>query len=305
MFKGKYGELVPHQTMIQDKYRTNSYLEAIDKAVSPGDIVIDFGSGTGILAMAAAQKANTVYAIERNPKAYRMLLANIERNEFSNIVPYKGSAKDFMNAFPHLQVDLVISECIGDHIFENSMVVDFLRLVKQTKAPKQIPSHFMLYHHSEYIRRKQTLFNEQKGIFESNGIWLDLLNEEYLPNSFLDVAYFENGDDYRDYYFSYMPGEKVLLMDFVEESDLKDIMEIHMPRESDVGDYIMLYYIVNLYDDVWFDNMPSRPPTGNHSYFQRLINVTEYRQKSFKLNIDYEYDELGNEDSPNPNIFLS
>lgn len=305
MFKGKYGELVPHQTMIQDEYRTNSYLEAIDKAVSPGDIVIDFGSGTGILAMWAAQTANTVYAIERNPAAFRMLVANIERNEISNIVPYEGSAKDFMNDFPHLQADLVISECIGDHIFENSMVVDFLRLVKQTKATKQIPSHFMLYHHSEYINRKQDRFDKQKALFDSMSIHLDLLNEEYLPNAFLDVAYFENGDDYRDYYFGYTPGEKVLLMDFVEESDLKDFMDIHMPHESQPGDYIMLYYIVNLYDDVWFDNMPSRLPTGNHSYFQRLINVSEYRQKSFKLNIDYEYDEINNEDSPNPNIFLS
>ena len=73
MFKGKYGELVPHQTMIQDEYRTNSYLKAIDKAVSPGDIVIDFGSGTGILAMAAAQVAGRVFAIERNPATADML----------------------------------------------------------------------------------------------------------------------------------------------------------------------------------------------------------------------------------------
>lgn len=305
MFKGKYGELLPHQIMIQDEYRTNSYLEAIDNAVNEDDVVIDFGSGTGILAMWAAQKAHKVYAIERNPVTAQMLITNIERNEFNNIEVYIGSAKDFMLDYPDLKADLVISECIGDHIFENSMVVDFLRLVKQTKAPKQIPSYFMLYHHSEYINRKQELFDKQKALFGSMGIHLDLLNEEYLPNTFLDVAYFENSDDYRDYYFGYVPGEKVLLMDFAKESDLKDIMEIHMPHESQPGDYIMLYYIINLYGDVWFDNTPSRPSTGNHSYFQRLINVTEYRQKSFKLNIDYEYDELGNEDSPNPNIFLS
>tara|TARA_R100000734_G_C3318514_1_gene112743 strand:- start:2957 stop:3874 length:918 start_codon:yes stop_codon:yes gene_type:complete len=304
MFKGKYGELVPHQTMIQDEYRTNSYLQAIDKAVSPGDIVIDFGSGTGILAMAAAQVAGRVFAIERNPETAKMLITNIERNEFSNITVYVGSAKDFMNDYPELKADLVVSECIGDHIFENSMVVDFLRLVKQTEAPKQVPSHFMLYHHSEYISRKQTLFDKQKDMFESREIYLDLLNEEFLPNTFLDVAYFQNGDDYRDYYFNYVPGDKVLLMDFAEESDLKDIMDIRMPYVSQPGDYIMLYFIVNLYEDVWFDNLPSRPPTDNHSYFQRLINVSEYRQKSFKMKIDYDYDDIGNEDSPNPNIFL-
>jgi hypothetical protein len=305
MFKGKYGELVPHQTMIQDKYRTNSYLEAIDQAVNEDDIVIDFGSGTGILAMWAAKTAMHVYAIERNPVTAQMLIANIERNEFNNITVYVGSAKEFMADYPALEADLVISECIGDHIFENSMVVDFLRLVEETGAQKQIPSHFMLYHHSQYINRKQEKFDRQKALFSSMGIHLDLLNEEYMPNAFLDVAYFESGDDYRDYYFGYTPGDKVLLMDFVKESDLKDTMDIHMPHASEPGDYIMLYYIINLYGDVWFTNTPSRPPTGNHSYFQRLINVSEYRQKSFKLRIDYEYDELGNEDSPNPNIFLS
>lgn len=68
MFKGKYNELVSHQTMIQDETRTQGYMEAIEKAVDPGDTVIDFGSGTGILAIKAAKcGANKVWAIERNP----------------------------------------------------------------------------------------------------------------------------------------------------------------------------------------------------------------------------------------------
>ena len=87
-----------------------------------------------------------------------------------------------------------------------------------------------------------------------------------------------------------------------KESDLKDTMDIRMPYISQGGDYIMLYFIVNLYEYVWFDNLPSRPPTDNHSYFQRLINVSEYGQKTFKMKIDYDYDDIGNEDSPNPNI---
>lgn len=31
MFKGKYNELVSHQTMIQDETRTQGYMEAIEK----------------------------------------------------------------------------------------------------------------------------------------------------------------------------------------------------------------------------------------------------------------------------------
>jgi len=39
-----------HHTMLEDKVRMQSYLRAILKAVEPGDVVLDIGSGTGIIA---------------------------------------------------------------------------------------------------------------------------------------------------------------------------------------------------------------------------------------------------------------
>jgi hypothetical protein len=54
-----------HVAMLNDRERTETFLTAISRVVRPGDVVVDLGSGTGILAIAAAKAgAARVYAIE-------------------------------------------------------------------------------------------------------------------------------------------------------------------------------------------------------------------------------------------------
>lgn len=54
-----------HIAMLNDTTRTAGFLAAIREVVRPGDVVVDIGTGTGILAVAAARAgARHVYAIE-------------------------------------------------------------------------------------------------------------------------------------------------------------------------------------------------------------------------------------------------
>jgi Ribosomal protein L11 methyltransferase (PrmA) len=54
-----------HVGMLNDRARTSSFLAGIKEVVHPGDVVVDIGTGTGVLAMAAAHAgAKRVYAIE-------------------------------------------------------------------------------------------------------------------------------------------------------------------------------------------------------------------------------------------------
>ena len=314
MFKGKYNELVSHQTMIQDYARTQGFFTAIEKAVTSNDTVIDFGSGTGILAIKAAKcGAKRVIAIERNPATAQILQLNAERNNV-NIEIFIGNAKQFIENYQgKLNADVVISECIGDHIFENSMVIDFLSICKKFNAVKRIPENFRLYTPNIYFQRKQEKFDKAKQNLILNDIDISFLTEEVFPNTFLDVSYFGNGKDDLDYYFKFQNFTKSnLLYDFSTLTDMmsysKDNKHIttkfSMPRNSKSGDYIMLYWDIDLYNGTKLTNSPMREETYNHSYFQRMVNVTGLNQKDFTLDIDVTFDKIGNEDSPCENITI-
>ena len=63
--RGGFGAPLVHVRMLNDRTRTSSFLAGIAEVVSPGDVVVDIGTGTGVLAVAAARAgAKHVYAIE-------------------------------------------------------------------------------------------------------------------------------------------------------------------------------------------------------------------------------------------------
>jgi protein arginine N-methyltransferase 1 len=60
----------PHTSMLEDRVRTSAFLAALDEVVRSEDVVLDIGTGTGVLAVGAARAgARHVYAIEATPLA--------------------------------------------------------------------------------------------------------------------------------------------------------------------------------------------------------------------------------------------
>ena len=58
-------DLYSYGTMIADRVRTGCYAQALEKAVRPGSVVLDIGTGPGILALLACKfGARKVYAVE-------------------------------------------------------------------------------------------------------------------------------------------------------------------------------------------------------------------------------------------------
>jgi protein arginine N-methyltransferase 1 len=60
----------PHIAMLEDRVRTSAFLAALDEVVGGDDVVVDIGTGTGVLAVGAARAgARHVYAVEATPLA--------------------------------------------------------------------------------------------------------------------------------------------------------------------------------------------------------------------------------------------
>ncbi len=60
--------LAAYGQMISDKIRTDAYAQALKQLIKPGDVVVDIGTGPGILALLACRfGARRVYAFEPSP----------------------------------------------------------------------------------------------------------------------------------------------------------------------------------------------------------------------------------------------
>lgn len=106
--------------MLADEVRMRSYLQAILKAVKPGDVVLDIGSGTGILAyFACIAGASHVYAVEQDP-----LVGLAERichqNGFQDRVTFINDWSDQVE-LPR-PVDVIVTETIGNMGFEEGIL---------------------------------------------------------------------------------------------------------------------------------------------------------------------------------------
>lgn len=102
---------VSHLKMLNDRTRTLRYFEALREMVRPDSVVVDVGTGSGVLALAAAKAgARHVYAFEmgRMADAAEALFAG--NGMADRITVLRGNAFDL--GLPE-RADILVSETIG------------------------------------------------------------------------------------------------------------------------------------------------------------------------------------------------
>ena len=123
-----------------DKKRVLALRNAIKKIVRKGDVVADLGTGSGILAMFAADAgAKKVYAIEADNNLYKTLETNFQINGHQKKIQLiKGDVRKIK--VPE-KVDVVICEMVATGLIDEIQVLAMSHFLKFTKkSTKIIPS---------------------------------------------------------------------------------------------------------------------------------------------------------------------
>lgn len=108
-----------HVAMLNDRRRTSAYLAAIAETVKPGDVVVDLGTGTGILALAAARAgARVVYAIEASAIA-GTAEAMVQRNGFADRIQVIRGWSTHVS-LPE-QANVLVTETVGHDPFDEGI----------------------------------------------------------------------------------------------------------------------------------------------------------------------------------------
>lgn len=158
MNETNFAGLAEHEEMLSDSVRVDAYHRGIHRTVRPGDVVLDLGTGTGLLAfMASKAGAKKVYAVEHSD--FIQIAREIAQlNGFTNIEFVQANSREFMPPEP---IDVVVHEQIGDELFNENMLQNVLDLRDRVLRPggRILPARFRLYaepvsfHESMRVRR--------------------------------------------------------------------------------------------------------------------------------------------------------
>lgn len=104
-----------------DRERTNAFASAIRNTVRPGDVVVDMGTGSGVLAMLAAKAgASRVYAVESDERNIRTLAGTLLANGLEDwIVVLAGDATTMDLPEP---VDVIVGEMVATGLIEEAQI---------------------------------------------------------------------------------------------------------------------------------------------------------------------------------------
>jgi protein arginine N-methyltransferase 1 len=179
-----WADPIEHARMLHDDRRTRDFIAALTAAVQPGDVVLDIGTGSGVLAMALARTgAKRVYAVEASDiaaVAARVFEANGVADRVT-LVPGWSRQIDLPE-----RADLLVAEIIGNEPFEEEILETTLDARRRLLKPgaRLVPHALELL--ARPVRLPEAEFRQRAFGRAAVARWRALYGMDFQP--LLDVA---------------------------------------------------------------------------------------------------------------------
>jgi len=271
----EFEDLRSHEIMLADAIRMNAYHAAIRRNVNAGDVVVDLGTGTGILSMFAAQQnPKVVHSID-----YSKVISVAERiaseNHFGNIAFHHINSRRFIL---DESVDVILHEQIGSALLNEGMVEKTLDLKKRLlkKSGKILPGKFELFLEPVCVKNDYRI----PYLWETRTHGIDFSSAKDSPESekckLANYNWHPNPRSAVDYFLC--DAAPILAFDLNEIGDPTEIPKTmsasRVVRRHGRMDGFCLYFRVIFDAEVEFDTSPFSPRT----HWDNLLFRSESRQ---------------------------
>jgi len=254
-----YAEFEVHRTMIRDRIRTEAFKRAIESVVRPGDVVLDFGAGSGILSIFAARAgAARVYAVEQTTMAVlaQELAATNGVGEIVSVI--QG---DVLDIEPPERVDVIVSEWLGGFGIDEGMLVPLItardRWLKPggTMIPNSVTAWAALVH-DRYLGDMVDFLRDNPYDVDLEDLVEKTLNEIHYSGSFRHLATADEGSQ---------PGRL-----WTTDTELITLDEAAAPHEAEIllavqdggtANALALWFDAELSPGISLSVGPGDPPT--------------------------------------------
>ncbi|HEX9811689.1 MAG TPA: methyltransferase domain-containing protein [Burkholderiales bacterium] len=258
----EFGDLYEHEQMIADTVRVDAYRAAIARLVHAQDMVVDLGTGTGILAQFAARnRPRKLYAIDHSP-FIEVAQRIAEHNGVTNIVFVRVNSRGF---HPEEQLDVILHEQLGDDLFDENMLENLLELKKRLLKPsgRIVPGKFELYLEPVCLRAAYKVpFIWEQSV---HGIDFSCLKESGEVDRYKRTAYASRYLRWGSVDYFLCEPTPILSFDLNAMTDSSEVARTVEARRTVIRsgalDGLCLYFRVIFDEQVSFDTSPLHVPT--------------------------------------------
>lgn len=253
-----FADLAQHDRMLADRQRVETYYAALAKHLEPGDVVVDLGTGSGVLSLFAARLgAGRVHAIEHGP-IIEAAIAVARDNGIENIEFHRLHSGSF--ELPE-RADVIVHEQIGESLFDERVVENVCDLRDRVLKPggKILPAHLRLY--VEPVEIEEDLRHPHAWTQELHGVSFRALEQYADEQSYLYEQPVLRPFPLRRFLAEPAPVVSVDL--HVADGELPHEVRYERPvTEDGILDGMCVYFEAAFDDELAFGSSPDRPPTS-------------------------------------------